>query len=236
VIGDRHLLVVYTTLHLSTKGTTEDRLRQKGGAMKTVTVVVLLLLVEFSVRRPAMAFSMSSSSSSSARSDDRMLYGVANSGWSSPKWNWGSAVGTGHDCARICRQKFSTRQARQELVQNLVGATTETATTIDFEEVKLVLALSWQKGRWDGSDGGRGGYGEVLESMAEAKRYEQGSEVERSQRLVQDMQARYNLLQPTPKEADAMASLNCEGKHIYEARCRCAGLVLQSMGFVENGC
>ena len=31
-----------------------------------------------------------------------------------------------------------------------------------FEEVKLVLGLAWQNGRWDGSDGGRGGYGDIL--------------------------------------------------------------------------
>lgn len=192
--------------------------------------VLVLLFVGISILRLSAALSMNSAS------DNRLVYGVANSGWRDAQWNWGSAVGTGHECARICRQKLSARQARQELVDTLIDVTAETAKGIDFEEVKLVLALAWQKGRWDGSDGGRGGYGQVLESMADAKRYEQGSEVERSQRLVQDMQARYHLVHPTPKDADAMASLNCEGEHIYEARCRCAGLVLQSMAFVENGC
>jgi len=165
------------------------------------------------------------------------LYGVPDSGWTSPRWNWGSAVGTGHDCAQICRSRYNnSRRARQELVDTL-QAGGNSATEIDFEEVKLVLALAWQRGRWDGSDGGRGGYGEVLQQMANAQRYEVGgSAQECSRRLVQDMQERYHLLDPSDEQLRAMKSLDCSDGNIFTARCCCAGLVLEAMGFVENGC
>ena len=49
-----------------------------------------------------------------------------------------------------------------------------------FEEVKLILGLTIQRARWDGSDGAtrnnNGGYREVLDHMAKAKRYESSNE------------------------------------------------------------
>lgn len=181
---------------------------------------------------------------SAARSMNKgMIYGVAKSGWKSSAWNWGSAVGTGHDCARICRQNYASREARAELVENLLLTTTtgtQSSTVLipaNFEEVKLVLALAWQRGRWDGTDGGRGGYGDVLHYMAEAKRYEDGSEEECAMRLIQDMQARYSLLRPSSKQEMAMQNVvvHCESD-VPRAQRRCSGLVLEAMGFVENGC
>ena len=174
-----------------------------------------------------------------AASPLQMIYGVPHSGWSSPQWNWGSAVGTGHDCAKICRQRYDSRPARRELVDQLLQAAN--TDDIDFEEIKLVLALAWQRGRWDGSDGGpNGGYGEVLQLMARAQRYEEGGdEAECSARLVQDMQSRYHLLNPSSEQVQAMARLDYgdgDATKIRTARSRCAGLVLQAMGFVENGC
>ena len=185
----------------------------------------------------ALSIAMGSNRSGSGR----WIYGVPQSGWTSPQWNWGSAVGTGHDCARICREKYDTSQARQDFIHQLLkwrrsNEEEDNLLLLDFEEVKLVLALTWQRGRWNGSDGGKGGYGEVLKHMAEAKRYEQDSEAECSRRLVQDMQARFHLLQPSSRDADAMANLGCDGDDIFDARYRCAGLVLQCMGFVEDGC
>lgn len=168
------------------------------------------------------------------KGDSKGIYNVFNSGWQSAAWNWGSAIGTGHDCARICRQVYASREARELLISNLFQSSTIPA---DFEEVKLVLALSWQRGRRDGSDGGRGGYGEVLELMVEAIRYEEGSEEECSMRLVQDMQARYDLLRPTLDQCAAMQRLmeDC-ASDVYLARRRCSGLVLEAMRFIENGC
>ncbi|CAM9448021.1 unnamed protein product [Hapterophycus canaliculatus] len=159
------------------------------------------------------------------------IYGVPNSGWKSPQWNWGSAAGTGHDCAAICRRTYGTREARQELVTSLLSG----ENAVDFEEVKLTMALAWQNGRWDGSDGGPGGYGDVLTTMAQAKRYEEGSEEECARNLTQDMHARFALLKPTKEQAIAMDKLILDTKNMIATRNRCCGLVLEAMGFVENG-
>lgn len=168
------------------------------------------------------------------------MYGIKNSGWKAPQWNWGYAVGTGHDCAAICRRQYSTSTARADLVKNLL----EPAVDIDsrepanFEEVKLVLALAWQRGRWDGSDGGPGGYGDVLATMAEAVRYEEGSEDECARCLVQDMSQpeRFALVEPSGEEDQAMRSLwEYAGEDVDIAQRRCSGLVLKAMGFIGKG-
>ena len=174
-------------------------------------------------------------------SSAKSIYGVKNSGWKSPQWNWGYAVGTGHDCAAICRRQYATRESRQTLVSQLLEPDADPAMRLpqDFEEVKLVLALAWQRGRWDGSDGGEGGYGEVLRLMAEAKRYEDGSEEECSRRLVEDMQDRFPLLVDNVslelREMRQLLDDDIGGKDIDYARRKCCGLVLDAMDFVDRG-
>lgn len=172
------------------------------------------------------------------------LYGIPNSGWRSPQWNWGSAVGTGHDCAAICRRQYATRPQRQELIQHLLKPAIPVSERIplNFEEVKLVLALAWQRGRWDGSDGGRpGGYGEVLEIMAQAERYEIGTDQECSIRLVKDMCLRFPSLKPAveqEKAVDALlseCSVSSDDCDYDRLRRQCSGLVLSAMGFIERG-
>jgi hypothetical protein len=157
----------------------------------------------------------------------------------SPTWNWGYAVGTGHDCAAICRREYSTVEKRKELVANLLepDENPEMRQPKNFEEVKLVLALAWQRGRWDGSDGGAGGYGEVLKHMAEAKRYEDGSEDECSRLFVQDMQDRFDLLVDTVSlELREMRALLDDSNDDMDYACRkCSGLVLEAMGFIDRG-
>jgi hypothetical protein len=179
------------------------------------------------------------SQSSSAPGSIKLVYGIPNSGWTSSSWNWGYASGTGHECAAICRKMYTTRQQRSELVQYLVDAPNtqrRDRRPRNFEEVKLVLALAWQRGRWDGSDGGKGGYGEVLEAMAEAKRYEMGTEEENSRLLVEDMQKRYRLLVPLHTDLVMMQSVfDTEDEDVDAALRRSSGLVLKSMGFIENG-
>lgn len=167
------------------------------------------------------------------------IYKIPNSGWQQKaSWNWGSASGTGHDCAAICRRTYTTRKVRSELVKNLLEPVDEPKSRVpeNFEEVKLVLALAWQNGRWDGSDGGPGGYGDVLAAMADAERYEVGSFEECSRRLVKDMQDRFALLEPSDDEMKGMTSLWDDTEpDVDKAQRRCCGLVLQAMGFVENG-
>jgi hypothetical protein len=180
----------------------------------------------------AAAFSMKSPL------DSKTIYDIPKSGWTSPEWNWGYATGTGHDCAAICRQLYSSRNARASLVQNLIDSPlSNKREPQNFEEIKLILALAWQNGRWDGSDGGLGGYGEVLSLMAAAERYEIGSEEECSINFVNDLRDRFHLLKPEEDDQRLMSSLLVEslGEDVDGARRRCSGLVLKAMGFIENG-
>jgi len=164
----------------------------------------------------------------------KTIYGIPNSGWTSSEWNWGYAVGTGHDCAAICRQQYQTKKSRVNLIDSLMTSTEEPQ---NFEEVKLVLALAFQRGRWDGSDGGRGGYGEVLAYMADARRYEIGTEKECALNFVQDMQERFHLLKPDPEDQTTMNQLliRQDDANFDISRRQCSGLVLKAMGFLENG-
>jgi hypothetical protein len=107
----------------------------------------------------------------------------------------------------------------------------------NFEEVRLVLGLSFQRGRWDGSDGGQGGYGEVLARMADAKRYEDGTEDECSLRFIEDMHDRFEILADnTSMELREMRSLlDTASDDIDHAKRKCSGLVLEAMGFIDKG-
>lgn len=151
------------------------------------------------------------------------IYNIPGSGWKSPQWNWGYAVGTGHDCARICRQLYETRSARVALLQDIA------TKPENFEEIKLVLALAWQRGRWDGTDGGEGGYGQVLQALAAADRYENDQ-----RQFFLDMQCRFTLLSPSLELQAQMDSLSGI-EDVDLATRKCSALVLQAMGFVENG-
>jgi len=172
------------------------------------------------------------------------IYKIPESGWTSPKWNWGYASGTGHDCAMICRERWNSRETRADLVNTLLNPPSiDESLTIQeidsfrdppFEEIKLILALAWQRGRWDGTDGGVGGYGEVLSTMAEAKKYESEDEDASSQLLVQDMIDRFHLISSSSvlKEMDVL-TMNCGDTDTL--RRKCTGLVLREMGFIANG-
>ena len=129
----------------------------------------------------------------------------------------------------ICRNKFNSPASRQQLIDDLLRDDAEQ----DMEEVKLVLGLAWQKARWDGRDGGRGGYGDVLSEMARAKRYESDNPVQNAERLVEDMLGRFHLLRPSKEEQSSMENLSADP---LVAQQQCSGLVLQVMDFVEYGC
>ena len=179
--------------------------------------------------------------------DGGALYGILGSGWTSPDWNWGSAAGTGHDCALICRRRWSTVDSRELLVESLLNpsssvgegsassALPNSAREPPFEEVKLVLALTWQNGRWDASDGGPGGYGEVLHEMACADRYEPSADADQSRALVEDMRSRFHLITSSQKEMRDMDTIKDVGEDLDAERRKCSGLVLRAMGFVQNG-
>ena len=168
-------------------------------------VLFFVMLLASAGRADAFASTASSSPSggrgasapsppSSANGNINTIFGIEAS-WSSPEWNWGSPFGLGHDCAMICRQKFASPSARRELVNSLLHAETDTQALPNFEDVKLVLALAWQRARKFDPD--MEAYGQVLDAMADL-RYENGKEggMDGDKLLVQDMQKRYMWLKP----------------------------------------
>jgi hypothetical protein len=161
------------------------------------------------------------------------IYGITGSGWTSPQWNWGYGQGTGHDCALICRQQFRTTQARATLVQSLLDGDNPPNAETNAEEIKLILALAWQRGQWDGSDGGEGGYGQVLAALAAAQRYE----VEDGLRqLTADMADPERFRRLGTSDEDVAAMVACASTdHTEEGFRQCSGMVLRAMGFVEQG-
>ena len=56
------------------------------------------------------------------------------------RWNWGSPVGTAHECAKVCRTKFYVEQARALFLEHFTIRDRH-----DREELKLVLALLMQR-------------------------------------------------------------------------------------------
>jgi hypothetical protein len=177
----------------------------------------------------------------------KQIYNIPDSGWQSKKWNWGSAHGTGHDCAAICRRRWDEKSDRRELVQSLLSPVEYKAThphgEISFEEVKLILGLVWQRGRWDGTDGGPvEGYGAVLEAMAGARRYENEDEVISALMFIEDVSGRFASICRDAERLKRMKAIanDVKGKHaekedIFKARRICAGMVLDAMNFVEGG-
>lgn len=174
---------------------------------------------------------------------------ITGSGWKSPSWNWGFANGTGHDCAMICRKRWGSRENRKALLDMLWSPKevkdchllnieeVDRMRDPPFEEVKLILGLTWQRGRWDGSDGGVEGYGEVLRNMAAAKRYETENEISNSILLVDDMKERFHLI-ASESALDEMQKLDCsvDCADVDGIRRKCAAWVLSEMNFVERGC
>ena len=96
-----------------------------------------------------------------------------------------------------CRQRFATEDQRRELVNSLVHADTDTQVLSNFEDVKLVLALAWQRGR--NFDPDLEAFGQILDQMADL-RYENGGDgegnMEGDRLLVQDLQKKYMWLRP----------------------------------------
>ena len=181
------------------------------------------------------------------------IYSIPNSGWSSKQWNWGSAIGTGHDAAMIARKLYATKSDRQKLIKSLLNPVEYKSThpssfnsspEVSFEEVKLILGLAWQNGRWDGSDGGpEEGYSHVLSTMAAAHRYENDDEVLSALNFIEDVSKRFHTISRNEDELNRMKciAIDVREKHdasmeeVFMVRRICAGMVLDAMGFVENG-
>lgn len=210
----------------------------------------ILLIISLAVRGTAGFHPpqrMSMTSHTLPNETTKQLYNVKGSGWSSPNWNWGSAAGTGHDCAAICRRRWGDQSDRRKLVESLLHPAEFKASRpeseVPFEEVKLVLGLAWQRGRWDGSDGGPGGYAEVLNKMASAHRYENDDEVISALNFIEDVSAKFQTIgrgENLARMKGIAAEIKGRDRHqskeeIFMERRMCAGMILDAMNFVENG-
>lgn len=173
----------------------------------------------------------------SVKSFSKEIYNVRGSGWSSPEWRWGYSVGTGHDCAMICRQKYSKQKSRSDLIKQLW----DSVKCVDgqrqpcFEEVKLILGLAFQNARWDGSDGGPGGYADILTMMADAKRYETEDDVANAKIFSDDMLSRVHLISPEESLEKLKGIRDFCGDDYDLLRRKCSAYVLSEIGFIEKG-
>mmetsp|Transcript_3515 Transcript_3515/g.7765 ORF Transcript_3515/g.7765 Transcript_3515/m.7765 type:complete len:197 (+) Transcript_3515:81-671(+) len=194
-----------------------------------ITLLKVLFLLALLSPSHTSAFSATPSNK------ERSLYGIPGSGWTSPSWNWGSPEGTGHDCAKICREQYATAQDRAQLIDNLLLEDTEAPRIPqDFEEVKLVLALVWQRYRNDSV--GNKSYGVLLDQMADGRFDEAGDDEACSKLLVQEMQKRFTYLQPDVQDKIIMNTLLYENGDDYDlTRRQCSGMVLKAMDFEDLG-
>lgn len=171
----------------------------------------------------------------SVNSFSKEIYNVRGSGWTSPDWRWGYSVGTGHVCAMICREKYSQQKSRSDLIQQLWDPIKDADGRRQpcFEEVKLILGLAWQNARWDGSDGGPGGYGDILAMMADAKRYETEDDIANAKLFSDDMLSRVHLISSDLEKLKGIRDL-C-GSDYDLLRRKCSAHVLSEIGFIEKG-
>ena len=159
-------------------------------------------------------------------------------GPANPKHN---PKGTGHDCAAICRRRWSDTIDRKKIVDSLLEpAANHNRGEIPFEEVKLILGLTWQRA------GRSHGYSKVLENMARAKRYEiPNDEVLSALNFITDIRDSFSSVAQSKQELDLMNRVAGEvlqyhhhmvsREDVFRIRRVCAGMVLDAMKFVENG-
>lgn len=101
--------------------------------------------------------------------------------WANPNWRWGYGIGLAHDEAAKLRAKLRSSEQRSLWLDEMVSP----SGGVDWEEVKLALALKWQRDRERGDDA-IAAYNQVMEQLRLAK-YEGEEE---DQLFVKDMEAR----------------------------------------------
>lgn len=190
-------------------------------------VVVLACVPALCVRWVSIAFvgagqprfDANARSIGAPRRQVRLVPANAGATWGSPTWNWGYAVGDAHDAAAVLRQRLQSQPLRAAWLQQMVVAPAE----VPWEDVKLALALLWQRASRERRDGGPGGWSDVMWNLVDAK-YEGGLEQDR--KFVVDMEARLPqaLLVEEGPEDDVDAW-----------RRRVATSALQALSFVELG-
>ena len=80
--------------------------------------------------------------------------------WGSPEWKWGSPDGEAHVVAARVREDFARPHRRSALVSYAKSG------SVDFFDLKMVLALSCQRARNMGYDAPDGRWEKLMEEMA----------------------------------------------------------------------
>eukprot|EP00930_Biecheleria_cincta_P060867 TRINITY_DN46451_c0_g1_i1.p1 TRINITY_DN46451_c0_g1~~TRINITY_DN46451_c0_g1_i1.p1 ORF type:complete len:251 (-),score=41.41 TRINITY_DN46451_c0_g1_i1:97-849(-) len=139
--------------------------------------------------------------------------------WGSTTWNWGDEVGDAHDMAAKLRGQLQERSDRAMWLQ---GAVVQ-PNRVPWADMKLALALLWQKAMHEGRDGGPAGWRVPLSRMV-AGTYEGGEAGDRL--LVVDMEVRLPasriIVEDGPEDMDGW-------------RRRVAAQVFKELDFVEGG-
>mmetsp|Transcript_88793 Transcript_88793/g.250112 ORF Transcript_88793/g.250112 Transcript_88793/m.250112 type:complete len:209 (+) Transcript_88793:35-661(+) len=115
--------------------------------------------------------------------------------WGSPTWSWGTAVGDAHDAAAALRAKLAGTTERADWLEALI----KDPDAVPWEDVKLALALLWQRIACEGRDmPGPLGWSMLMSRMVDAVyEGEEGDQI-----LVADMDARLTQV-PEGNRADA---------------------------------
>ena len=82
--------------------------------------------------------------------------------WSNPEWNWGYANGLAHDYAAKLRRKLDTIEKREDFCKSVLE------NKEDVEDIKLCLALRFQRASREGKDGCGKGW-EIMQNMADCQ-------------------------------------------------------------------
>ena len=168
--------------------------------------------------------------------------------WTSPTWNWGSARGDAHDCARVVRAHLNaSTEARRQWLIALISST-PLLCAVPWEEAKLVMALTWQLSGHRGADACKNGGGswlEILEKMRQGW-YEGGMDGEDGGRvgggdrlLAREMAQRIGpegAAMVMDAKATAEQATNGDEEWVHDAvrRATCAAVLLEN-GFLEEG-
>lgn len=140
-------------------------------------------------------------------------------GFSDPNWNWGSSNGTGHDAAMKLRRRLATIDQRTDFIASIVGESDD----FNLEDVKLALALRFQRAARERIVGSEQGY-KIMDKMATLK-YENA---EGEAYLQRDLE---NLSSILPTELTQEAGLSTSSRPLFHS----AAKVLCGMKFCAIG-
>jgi len=143
--------------------------------------------------------------------------------WGSPGWKWGSADGEAHEVAARVREDYARPHRRSALVSYAKSG------SVDFFDLKMVLALSCQRARNMGYDEADGRWEKLMDRMG-------AGEFEEENLILQEKLAEaVNQLLPTPVAPYPMRPAGLDGDEMERNPAGIVGAALDHLDFVKNG-